>query len=85
MSLRASSSPATEDRHGDAVNVAARLQELADRGGVCVSQQVVDHTRQKLAVGFELRGCTIEAIRPQMRVGCSIDKLSQAHRNPGRV
>ena len=45
-----------EDRHGDAVNVAARLQELADRGGVCVSQQVVDHTRQKLAVGFELRG-----------------------------
>jgi adenylate cyclase len=45
-----------EDRHGDAVNVAARLQELADRGGVCVSQQVVDHTKQKLAVGFELRG-----------------------------
>jgi adenylate cyclase len=45
-----------EDRHGDAVNVAARLQQLADRGGVCVSQQVVDHTKQKVALGFELRG-----------------------------
>src|ERR1044072_7242749 len=45
-----------EDRHGDAVNVAARLQGLADRGGIYVSQQVVDHTKQKLAVGFELRG-----------------------------
>ena len=45
-----------EDRHGDAVNVAARLQELADRGGVCVSQQVVDHTRQKVGLGFELKG-----------------------------
>jgi TolB-like protein/Flp pilus assembly protein TadD len=45
-----------EDRHGDAVNVAARLQELAERGGVCVSRPVVDHVRQKIAVGFELRG-----------------------------
>jgi adenylate cyclase len=45
-----------EDRHGDAVNVATRLQELADKGGVCVSRSVVDHVRQKVALGFELRG-----------------------------
>ena len=45
-----------EDRHGDAVNVAARLQELTDRGGVCVSRPTIEHVRNKVAMGFELRG-----------------------------
>ena len=45
-----------EDRHGDAVNVAARLQELAEPGGICVSRRVMDLARQKVAFGFELRG-----------------------------
>src|SRR5512145_527833 len=45
-----------EDRLGDAVNVAARLQELASEGGVCVSRSVVDHVRNKVTLGFELQG-----------------------------
>jgi hypothetical protein len=45
-----------EDRHGDAVNVAARLQQLADPGAICVSQRVVDHVKHKVALGLELRG-----------------------------
>src|SRR5918997_3970937 len=45
-----------EDRHGDAVNVAARLKNLADKGGVCVSRPVFDHVRHKVAFDFELRG-----------------------------
>ena len=30
-----------EDRYGEGVNIAARLQELADAGGICVSGKVV--------------------------------------------
>ena len=45
-----------DDRHGDAVNVAARLQQLAEPGGIAVSRTVVDHVKQKVALGFESRG-----------------------------
>ena len=45
-----------DDRHGDAVNVAARLQQLAEAGGICVSETVVNHVRHKVALRFEPRG-----------------------------
>ncbi|MDF2764903.1 MAG: adenylate/guanylate cyclase protein [Rhodospirillales bacterium] len=45
-----------EDRHGEAVNMAARLQEVAEPNGICVSQRVADLARQKVPFGFELRG-----------------------------
>ena len=45
-----------DDRHGDAVNIAARLQQIAESGGICVSGAVVDHVRQKVALRFEPRG-----------------------------
>jgi adenylate cyclase len=37
---------------GDAVNVAARLEGLAEPGGICVSGAVRDHIGTKLPVGF---------------------------------
>ena len=44
------------DRHGEGVNIAARLQQLADRGGICVSGKVAKEVEKKLAFGFEPMG-----------------------------
>jgi TolB-like protein len=45
-----------EDRHGDAVNVAVRLEQLAEPRGICVSRAVMEQVKQKVALDFELRG-----------------------------
>lgn len=45
-----------DDRHGDGVNIAARLQQLAEPGGIAVSRTVVDHVKHKLALEFEPLG-----------------------------
>src|SRR5689334_21052227 len=45
-----------EDIYGDGVNVAARLQQLAEPGGVLVSRTVHDHVRGKLDLAFEPLG-----------------------------
>src|SRR5499425_2747176 len=44
------------DIFGDGVNVAARLEALAEPGGICVSRVVRDQVRDKLDFGFEDRG-----------------------------
>ena len=45
-----------DDIYGDGVNVAARLQELAPRGGIMLSQSVYDQVKAKVALGFEPLG-----------------------------
>jgi adenylate cyclase len=44
------------DIFGDGVNVAARLEPLAEPGGICVSRVVRDQVRDKLGFGFEDMG-----------------------------
>ncbi len=41
------------DIHGDGVNVATRMQEIAPPGGIAVSGVVYDSVKDKLAPGFE--------------------------------
>jgi TolB-like protein len=42
-----------DDLYGDGVNIAARIEALADAGGVFVSNTVYDHVRDRLPFVFE--------------------------------
>jgi adenylate cyclase len=42
-----------EQVYGDGVNIAARVQALADAGGVCLSGTVHEHVKNKLALSYE--------------------------------
>ncbi len=42
-----------DDIHGDGVNVAARLEGLADAGGVCISGMVYEGVRDRIDIPFE--------------------------------
>ena len=48
--------PDGTDLHGDAVNVAARLQAECPPGGICVSRSVRDHVHGRLDLAFEELG-----------------------------
>ncbi len=45
-----------DDIYGDGVNIAARLQELTEPGGISVSGTAYEHLKAKVAVGYEYLG-----------------------------
>ena len=46
-----------QDRiYGDGVNIAARLENLCDGGGICLSSTVYDQVKNKLNLGYEYHG-----------------------------
>ena len=44
------------DIYGDGVNVAARLEGLAEPGGICLARNVYNQVKSKLALAFEPMG-----------------------------
>jgi class 3 adenylate cyclase/pimeloyl-ACP methyl ester carboxylesterase len=55
--------------YGDGVNVTARVQSLADGGGVCISGTAYDQVENKLGLGYEYLGeQTVKNIAKPVRV-----------------
>jgi adenylate cyclase len=42
--------------YGDGVNIAARLEGLAEAGGICISGTAFDHVKNKVPVGYQYLG-----------------------------
>ena len=55
--------------YGDGVNVAARIEGLADSEGICISRTVYDQVKNKLELGYEYLGeHTVKNIADPVRV-----------------
>jgi adenylate cyclase len=76
-----------DDLYGDGVNVAARLQELADPGGILISGPVFDQVRDKLSLGFDFLGDkavkNIAAQVPIYRVQLGSGQAAREQLQPG--
>ncbi len=58
-----------ESIYGDGVNIAARMESLAEGGGICISGTVHDHVENKLTLGYEYLGeQTVKNIAKPIRV-----------------
>lgn len=58
-----------EDLHGDGVNIAARIESLAEGGGICMSRTAFDQVRGKLDLGYEYIGeHSVKNIKQPVRV-----------------
>ncbi|MEE8480364.1 MAG: adenylate/guanylate cyclase domain-containing protein [Desulfobacterales bacterium] len=58
-----------EDLHGDGVNIAARVEALAEGEGICITRTAYDHVKKKLNLGYEYLGeHTVKNIAEPVRV-----------------
>jgi adenylate cyclase len=69
----------SEQIYGDGVNVAARLESLADPGGICISGVVHDQVKGKLALNYQDRGAQqVKNIAEPVRVYRVLSEVSAA-------
>jgi class 3 adenylate cyclase/TolB-like protein len=68
------------DRFGEGVNIAARLEQLAEPGGICVSAKVAKEVEKKLAFSLEAMGAH-KVKNISERVDCYRVKIGQQSSN----
>ena len=76
-----------EDIYGDGVNIAARLEALADPGGIYISQTVLDHARGKVPFDVEDQGEHMlkNIAQPCMSIGSSSVARADSGPRPKRA
>ena len=72
--------------YGDGINVAARLESLADPGGICISGTVHEQVRDKLALGYQDNGeQTVKNIARPVHVWRVLLNGTALHRETRRI
>jgi adenylate cyclase len=70
-----------DDVHGDGVNIAERLQRLAEPGGIAISGTTYDQVHGKLDVGFDFRGeQRVKNISQPIRIYRVLSSTDRKHR-----
>ena len=74
------------DLFGDGVNVAARLEGLAEKGGICISGSTFDQVKNKLSIAFDDIGAqkvkNIPEPIPAFRLVPGLISVKDADRSP---